>query len=162
MYVNSDGSLTEAGVADPLNAALLTAAWGAFLDPYSHDVDLKRAEEHFDPSAKLLWQINDDMMAYMSYSTGYKSGGFTGSADTFNSDGTPGPGTEFDDETADAFELGVKASLWDQRARLSAAIFYTEFEDLQVTSFQGTSFLVSNAAELTGQEVELDDQVRGV
>jgi len=158
-YINGDRTLTEAAMADPLNTALLAAAWGPVLSTYPHDTDLKRTEGHFDPSVKLLWQVSDDTMTYLSWSTGYKSGGFNGSPDTFNPDGTPGDGTEFGDETASAWELGVKTSLWDQRARLSAAVFYTEIDDLQVTSFRGTTFLVGNAAEMTSQGVELDAQV---
>lgn len=158
-YINADGSLTAAGAADPQNAALLSSAWGALLSTWPHDADLKREEGHFDPSAKLLWQINDDTMSYLSYSTGYKSGGFNSTSDTFNADGTPGDGTKFGDETATAWELGVKTSLWDQRARVSAAVFYTEIDDLQVTSFRGTTFLVGNAAEMTSQGVELDTQI---
>ena len=158
-YINADGSLTEAGAADPQNAALLITAYGGFLNTWSHDVDLKREETHFDPSVRLLWQINDDTMSYLSYSTGYKAGGFNTTPDTFNRDGTPGDGTKFGDETASAWELGVKTSLWDQRARVSAAVFYTEIDDLQVTSFRGTTFLVGNAAEMTSQGVELDTQI---
>jgi outer membrane receptor protein involved in Fe transport len=158
-YINADGTLTDAGAADPQNAALLGAAWGALLNTWPHDADLKREEGHFDPSVRLLWDINDDTMGYLSWSTGYKSGGFNSTSDTFNPDGTPGDGTKFGDETASAWEMGVKTSFWDQRARLSAAVFYTEIDDLQVTSFRGTTFLVGNAAEMTSQGVELDAQV---
>ena len=98
-------------------------------------------------------------MTYASYSTGYKSGGFNSSGDTANPDGTPGEGTEFEDETADAWELGVKSTVWDGRARVSATLFRTELEDQQVTSFQGTTFLVNNAASLISQGVEFETQV---
>ena len=116
ILTNSDGSLTSAGAADPLNAALNSVVIGALLRRTTHEVKLDRSETNFDPSVKLLWNANDDTLVYLSWSTGFKSGGFTGGADTINPDGTPGEGTTFDDETAEALELGVKSTLWDGRA----------------------------------------------
>ncbi len=158
-YINTDGSLTNAGTADPLNAALLRAVFGPVLNTYPHDVDLDRSETHFDPSARLVWNYSDAGMAYLSYSTGYKSGGFNSTADTFNPDGTPGDGTEFEDETATAWELGLKTDFWEQRGRLGVALFHTSIDDLQVTSFRGTNFLVGNAASMTSRGMEFDTQL---
>ncbi len=157
--VNPDGSLTSEGLADPRTTQLVATLWGGLVSTFPHEANLKREENHFDPSVRLLYQVNDDTLTYLSWSGGYKSGGFNGSGDTFNPDGTPGPGTEFEDETATAWELGVKSSFWDQRARLSAALFRTEIEDLQTTSFRGTTFLVGNAAESRSQGVEMDAQL---
>ena len=131
----------------------------AGFNTFVHDVPLSRSEDHLLPSARLTWNYSDEGMAYLSYSEGYKSGGFNATADTFNPDGTPGDGTEFEDEESEAWELGVKTTLWDGRARLGAALFYTEISNLQVTSFQGVAFLVGNAAESTNQGFELDTQI---
>ncbi len=95
-------------------------------------------------------------MVYLSYSEGYKSGGFNTSPDTSNPDGSPGPGTEFEDESATAWELGIRSGQWDGRARLSAALFHTAIIDLQVTSFRGTTFQVTNAAELVCSGLEME------
>ena len=108
---------------------------------------------------RLRWDAADNTMVYLSYTEGYKSGGFNPSPDTSNPDGSPGEGTEFEPEEAEAWELGVKSSLWDDRARLSATLFHTEVDDLQVTSFQGTNFIVGNAAAMTSQGVELEAQL---
>jgi iron complex outermembrane recepter protein len=152
----TDGRPT--GALDPKNSALVATAW-SLLDTYPQQNDLKRDEEHFDPSVRLRWDVLDDTMVYASYSTGYKSGGFNSSGDTANPDGTPGDGTEFEDEEAEAWELGVKTTLWDGRARLSTTLFRTELEDQQVTSFRGTTFLVNNAASLISQGLEFETQV---
>ena len=145
------------GALDPKNTALVATAFG-LLSTYPHDQQLKRDESHFDPSVRLSWDMNDDAMLYLSYTEGYKSGGFNASPDTALPDGSPGPGTEFEDEEAKAWELGYKTTLWDGRARLSGTLFHTEIENLQVTSFQGTSFVVGNAAALTSQGVEIETQ----
>ncbi len=154
---NPDGSPT--GALDPKNTALVAASWMLAGNTFPQENDLKREEDHTDPSVRLRWDMTDNTMAYASYTTGYKSGGFNASADTANPDGSPGEGTEFEDETAEAWELGTKSTLWDGRARLSATLFRTEIEDQQVTSFRGASFFVSNAAKLITQGVELETQV---
>ncbi|MEH6567776.1 MAG: TonB-dependent receptor [Halioglobus sp.] len=155
VVITPDGMPT--GALDAQNTALVAASWGA-LGSYVHDQDLKRDESHFDPSVRLRWDANDDTMVYLSYTEGYKSGGFNASGDTANPDGTPGKGTEFEDEQAEAWELGVKTSFMDNRGRFSTTFFRTEIEDLQVTSFQGTNYIVSNAASLISQGVELETQ----
>jgi outer membrane receptor protein involved in Fe transport len=154
---NPDGSFT--GNLDPLNSQLVRLVFGPLLGTWAHDQQLERDEEHFDPSARLRWQVGDDTMVYLSWSEGYKSGGFNTSSDTSNPDGTPGPGTTFGDESAEAWELGIKTTQWDGRMRISAAVFQTEIQDLQVTSFRGTTFQVGNAAELTSSGVELETQI---
>jgi outer membrane receptor protein involved in Fe transport len=146
------------GVLDPQNTALVLGSW-SLLATYPHQQSLNRDEDHLDPLVRLRWQVTDDIMSYLSYTEGYKSGGFNASGDTANPDGTPGPGTEFEDEEATAWELGVKANFWDNRARLSATAFYTEIDNLQVTSFRGTTFIVSNAAKLISQGLEMEGQV---
>ncbi|MGI9287872.1 MAG: TonB-dependent receptor [Pseudomonadales bacterium] len=146
------------GALDAQNSALVSTAW-SLLNTFPQDNELERNEYHFDPSVRLRWDVGDETMLYLSYSTGYKSGGFNSSGDTANPDGTPGDGTEFEDEEAEAWELGVKTTLWDGRARVSTTLFRTELEDQQVTSFRGTTFLVNNAASLVSQGVEFESQI---
>ena len=68
------------------------------------------------------------------------------------------PGHEFEDEKVTAWEAGIKHQFMGDRARIGAIIFRSELEDLQVTSWSGTSFVVGNAAELQVQGLELDGQ----
>jgi len=68
------------------------------------------------------------------------------------------PGSfEFEDEEALAFELGSKMVVAGGAADLALTIFYTKYDDLQVSIFDGTlGFNVGNAAEATSQGVEID------
>ncbi len=61
-------------------------------------------------------------------------------------------------ETALSFEAGIKASLFDNRARLGAAIFHYTIDDQQLTAVGGaTNFnTLINAEETIGQGFELD------
>lgn len=72
--------------------------------------------------------------------------------------GNPLPGHEFEDEGVQAWEFGIKHEFGNS-ARLGFIVFRSDFENLQVTSFNGTAFVVGNAAELRVQGVEVDGQL---
>lgn len=107
--------------------------------------------------AALDYKVNDDVLLYASAATGFKSGGFTGSASTAARAQTP-----FKPETATSFEAGMKSDLLDRRLRLNVTGFYTDYKDLQVTRFfqpvdaSFGEFITENAgkAEIYGLEVE--------
>jgi iron complex outermembrane receptor protein len=76
------------------------------------------------------WDVSDDVMLFAALATGFKSGGFTGSPSSSSR-----AGVSFEPEYAINFELGAKAYLLDQRMRLNASLFTTDYDDLQVTFF---------------------------
>ncbi|WP_019528759.1 TonB-dependent receptor [Dasania marina] len=98
------------------------------------------------------YQLNDDISFYTSFSEGYKSGGF--SSFGFNAD--TGEPDSFDPELVDSYEVGAKTQWLDNRLHFNAALYYFEYEDMQLSYFEGGSTLVANvgAAEVTG--IELD------
>lgn len=105
---------------------------------------------------KLSWFMNDDIMFYGSYGTGYKSGG--ANADRINTDLNDGGITPlFDAEESDSYELGMKADFPEQALRANVALHYTTTDDLQTVSFQGGGFALENAgsAETYGLEMDL-------
>lgn len=94
---------------------------------------------------ELNWFLSDDVMAYVSYSRGYKGGGF--SIGQFDS---------FDPETVDAYEVGLKSQFLDNRARVNVAAFYKDYKDLQVNFLEFTSFTTDNAADSTIKGIEFE------
>lgn len=135
-----------------------TYAVAAALGNHPAENDAIRTEYHLDPAVRLRWQYGEDGLAYLSYSEGYKSGGFNQSSDTTTIGGNLTTGHEFNDETVEAWELGIKQSFMKERGRFSAILYRTELSDQQVTSFQGISFIVTNAAKLIAQGIELEAQ----
>ncbi|BFM15691.1 TonB-dependent receptor [Maricurvus nonylphenolicus] len=127
----------------------------AFLGINAHSISDKRNENQFDPLVNLQYDINDNTMVYISYTEGSKAGGFDMRSNNLPTAAT-NPGTfEFEDEQATSYEIGAKFGF--DRGEINAAVFYTEYEDLQVTQFDGTvGFNVQNAAEATIQGIELD------
>lgn len=71
------------------------------------------------------WQFSDDAMTYLSYATGYKSGGWDGNQFSSVSSGP------FDPEEMTSIELGLKGDFFDSRLRVEAAIFHHELDGKQ-------------------------------
>jgi len=139
-----------------------------------------RKTDDLSPSLNLQWDVSDSTMLYVSWSEGFKSGGFSAADDgnpgnlpvgippipLFGIDNgfqassfvstIPNEDFEFDDESVEAFEIGGKHEFLDGAMRINWAAFYSEYENLQTTIFKGVGFSVKNAASSEVQGVEVD------
>jgi iron complex outermembrane receptor protein len=113
---------------------------------------LETDDDQFTYRLGLNWRPNDDILAFASYSTGYKSGGFNSSP----GNQALGQARIFDKEESENMELGVKSTLADGLARLNVTVFRMDLNDFQDRAFDGTSFKVINAGNLRQQGLELD------
>ncbi|WP_226662324.1 TonB-dependent receptor [Microbulbifer aggregans] len=112
------------------------------------------------------YQVSDDVMAYASYSRGYKSGGVNidnTAAGTLANNPEEVPGAvpldpTYKSEFVDGYELGLKSEYLGGRARSNLALFYNDISDLQIAQFIGTQFTIDNAPEATAYGVELENQ----
>ncbi|GGD60581.1 TonB-dependent receptor [Lacimicrobium alkaliphilum] len=122
---------------------------------YAHELEGKRNESQLDPLLNLQYTVDDDTMLYASYTRGSKGGGFDIRSNSYP-DHPVNPGSfEFEDEQATSYELGGKFSFGV--IELNAAAFFTQYDDLQVTQFDGiVGFNVQNAAEAEIKGIELD------
>ena len=107
----------------------------------------------FLPKAAISYRIDDAWTAYASVAEGYTPGGFNFVVFTSSV-----ADNEFGPQKSLSYEIGTKASLFDDRLFLSAAAFYMDIEDIHVFSFNGGVITTSNAAEGSsyGLEVEAD------
>ncbi len=95
--------------------------------------------------------MSDTLNLYGSYATGFKPGGFNVSTNAAFTGVF-----EFEDESAESFEVGAKMGIGDT-AELNIAAFYTEYTNLQTGQFDGVlGFNVRNAGEAEISGVELD------
>ena len=108
-----------------------------------------------DPKVSMDYAITDNSMAYVTYSSGYKSGGVTFA--TWAEAGNVGG---FEEEHLDSLEIGYKARLMNNRMQLNLAAYQYDYTDQQVQSIvvvngapQG---LTDNAAESDMKGVELE------
>ncbi len=82
----------------------------------------------FQPQAILRYTANENINLYVSYSRGFRSGGFnqTGVATAAAASGFSNVGDQFNAETATTYEGGMKFRTADDRLRLNAAIYTTQ------------------------------------
>lgn len=152
---------TSGAPLDDLDMTLI----GILFKAENHSLADERDESNFAPLAILEYDLSDDVMFYASASQGFKSGGYdarsNSSPEESGSVNTAPRGTfDYDEEEATSFEIGAKTTLLDGRAELNAAVFYTEYDDLQISIFDGTlGFNVGNAAEAVTQGIELDGRI---
>lgn len=128
--------------------------FAAVIDAFPHQFDESRSENHLMPMFGLQWNISDNQLAYFNFTTAAKSGGFDDNA-------TSGivADYEFSDEFAFNYEAGVKTFWLDRTLSLNLALFRTDFNNFQVSQFDGrANFVVGNAAGITSQGVELDSR----
>ena len=150
--VDNDPGTPDIPCTAATEPAVCTAGLGAL------PVSGSRDETKFSPEVKLVWDANDDTMLYLSWSEGFKSGSYDFRANNKGLAPDMAASFEFDDEEASNFELGGKFVLADGRFELNTAIFFTEFDDLQISIFDGgLGFNVGNAtsAEVEGLEVDI-------
>jgi len=115
----------------------------------------------FTPSAALSYRFSDDVLGYLSYATGFKSGGFNGRA--FPAPGADLSGIEFEPEDLTTYEAGLKLTAMSGLLTLNAAAFYSIYEDIQLVVVSGDpavnnlQILLLNAGEsvISGGELEL-------
>ena len=121
----------------------------------NHTLVDKRSESQAAPSVSLQFDATENIMTYVSASKGFKGGGY----DEARADGDPDL-FEYEEETVVSVEAGAKMTLLHGAATLNAAVFHSNFEDLQVSTFEGINFIVGNAAEATTQGLEIDGSWR--
>lgn len=106
-------------------------------------------DSEFTPKIGLDFYMTESLFLYGSISEGYKSGGFN-----FTS---PINSSEYDPEFLTAFEVGIKSDWLNKKLRINTSVFYYDYDDLQVQSFDEGVVKISNAAsaDITGAELEV-------
>ena len=154
------------GVGVPLGAAAVTS-----------NFEGSRTDKAFTPRASVNFKPNENNNIYLSYSRGFKGGGFdprgqstaciapTGGAcnaeQLFNF-------MSFDPEKVDSYEAGYKASLFNRRLQFALAVFQANYKDVQIPGSFGAVIngvptfvgVTTNAAKARFRGVELETNVR--
>ncbi len=124
-------------------------------------------ENEWSGTAKLAYRFTDDVMSYVSFARGYKASGFNLDRERTNNNVANNPldpagpiaadaNTRFDKEMVDSYELGIKTEWLDNTLLLNGAVFYQDYENFQLNTFTGISFVVTSLPQVVSQGVDLD------
>lgn len=109
--------------------------------------------DEVQPRAVLSHKFSDGQLGYVTYGTGFRSGGFNGIG-----------GRPFDAETLENLEVGYKSAWLQDRVRLNAAVFRSRSDAYQffyIDFNAGGAQVIDNLdeVEFTGGEVELQARI---
>ncbi len=140
------GGNGEASLSNPLGAPAFPV-----IQPGNIQFQARRKRDETDISPKLSATYNwtREVMSYITVAQAFKSGGY-------NAQAINPARLEFEEENSVTYEAGLKSEFLSGAARFNLSTFQTEFSDLQVTAFDGVSFVVTNAATATVKGVEID------
>lgn len=130
-----------------------------FLAPGFYFVDPTARWSSFDPAASLNFHVTPDVLTYLSYRRGYKSGGFQ----------TLGPATPaiastpFAPETVNSYEAGVKSTWFDHRLLIDAALFRSDITNQQILRITGPGVqTIDNAGQTRDTGLDLTISARPI
>lgn len=132
--------------------------------PILPSVEKTLKESQVTPMVNLSYDWTEELITYVSYREGFKSGGFTQrvlpplipgiTCSPVPEDCIPG----FDPEFVTVYEGGFRYTSSDSRLRLSGSVYYTDYEDLQISVFTSVAPVIQNAAGATIMGFELEGQ----
>lgn len=103
-------------------------------------------------SASAQYRWSDAVMTYFSWSQGFKSGGFN---ERYNAAPPGNAPISFNAEKASSYEFGIKSNPMPE-LRLNAALFWTSYDNIQLTYRLGVVPLLFNAGKATIKGAELE------
>lgn len=128
--------------------------------PFPTNFSSEGSDDVFNPRLSVRFTPSDDITAYASYSRGFRSGGQNDLYVLI-------PGATADDQTfaselMTAYELGLKTSFADGKGLFNAALFYNDWDDLQVVTAEGTGGIgeiIGNAGSARSYGVDLEGRL---
>ncbi len=111
----------------------------------------QRDFDDFTPKVGVKYAFNENLDGYLTFTQGFRAGGWA--ARTNN----PAQVLVFEPELIDSIAIGLKAIVWDGRARINSEIFIYDYQDLfnSATDPNTGNFRVfTNDADVKGLEIE--------
>ena len=165
------GALAARGVPVGALGATVPTVIGFMCLPWANPLFANRNthqeldEDEWSGTLKAAYRWNDTVMTYLSGARGYKAGGFnldrvqSSNGTTSGAAGiVPVTDTSFPGEFVDSYELGAKTTWLDGNLLLNGALFWQDYEDFQLNSFLGTTFVVRSVPEVRSRGVDVDLQ----
>ncbi len=112
-------------------------------------MDMSPPKQSFDavtPRLNLLWTVSESASIYGTISKGFRSGGINGFGSSIPS---------FDPEEAMLYEIGGRGTFLDGRVYLDGAVYYMNYDNVQVTIAEAGRARTTNVDSASGAGVDL-------
>ncbi|MEM9963929.1 MAG: TonB-dependent receptor [Asticcacaulis sp.] len=113
----------------------------------------------------IAYDFTPNVLGYVNYSRGYKSGGINAAGIPTAADGSPSlVNAVIDPEEVTSIEAGLKSQFWNKRATVNVAVFNTDIKDYQANVVDsGPGALrgyLANIEKVEVKGVEIDGRLR--
>ena len=105
----------------------------------------------FTPKIGVKYAFSENLDAYATFTQGFRAGGWAARTND------PTQVLPFDPEVIDSIALGLKATVWDGRARINSELFIYDYQDLFNSATDpatGNFAVFTNDADVRGLEIE--------
>lgn len=138
-YTSEDRTLNGSQVTDPPGPAIISTTFPT----------VSISDSRLTWRLSLDHQITEDMLVYASYNRGFRSGGFV---PQFPTD------PAFEPELVDAYEIGFKSELFNNRLRFNLSGYFNDYQDRQFSVPKTPNITIINAgrSETLGVEAEIE------
>jgi iron complex outermembrane recepter protein len=116
----------------------------------------------FTPRVSIDHRFTEDVMTYVSWSRGFRSGGWNGRPGS-----TPDTIGPYEPETVDSYEIGLRSKFLDNRALFNVTLFQTNYNNKQEDQITAnpvnpasTVTFVENASKARFRGVEVEAQLK--
>ena len=140
-FVQDSDAISQFAGFPSINCALASA-----------ECETSRDDSETSPQVSIEFRPNDNILTYLKYSEGFNAGGFNADLYTGLSILSFGP------ETVESFELGFKSTLANNRVRLNAAVYDTDYLNKQESFFLASAggFIQTNAGAANSKGFEIE------
>ncbi len=114
----------------------------------------------FTPRVSIDQKFGEDVMAYVSWARGFRSGGWNGRPGSLPE--TIGP---YEPESVDSYEIGLRSKFADNRALFNLTLFQTDYDNKQEDQIRANPLIpastitfVENASKARFRGVEVEAQ----
>ena len=157
------GGLVTALQTDPNAGVIMGLACNPAVNPIANGVwGGSFSDGAWSGTASLSYALSENAMLYATVSRGFKSGGYNVDRSGFAV--TPAltdpsqlsvDQLRFDPEYTNAYEIGVKSTLWGNTT-LNATAYIERIKGFQINAFNGFNFRTLNVPKVTSQGFELE------
>jgi iron complex outermembrane receptor protein len=117
--------------------------------PFSVDADDSWSE--LTNKVSVSYTPSEDVMLYVTYSEGFKSGAFPSQTSTAED-----AEKAADPEEVANYEVGMKSAWWDNRIQFNVSYYFMDYDDLQVFELNNQLLLVLSNAQAESEGVDLE------
>ena len=108
------------------------------------------------PKLSIEWDVSEETLAYASMSKGVRNGGLNSTFVVSTAPEVPNDEVDFDQDEMTAYEVGLKNTLLKGKLILNAAVFYNDWDDIQVMLITSAGGLLDNAGDASSSGFEVE------